>query len=200
MKQKVLFHFQKVDPIIYEAAKKYGPFEDIQPRQPREYFSILCSEIINQQLSDKAGASIKKRFLNLFPRKNATVDHVLNISDQAIRDVGMSWSKVGFVKDLAQKTKNKEVKFSQLSTLDDKTVMQELTKIKGVGPWTAEMFLLAAIGREDVFSYGDVGLKRGIEKLYDLSEPDEEKIESIVIKWSPYRTWGSRILWRVVDS
>ena len=160
---------------------------------------FLCFEIINQQLSDKAADSIGKRFLTLFPRKQITTRRVRELSDQDIRDAGLSWSKVGFIKNLAEKVESKEIDFKQLPMLDNETAIAELTAIKGIGPWTAEMFLIFSLGREDVFSHGDVGLQRAIKQLYNLQDPSQEDIEGITAKWSPYRSWASLVLWKIVD-
>jgi len=199
MSKKILLHFQKVDPVLYATIKKIGPLEEIEPRDPREYFSSLCSDIISQQLSSKSAAPIEQRFLNLFPRKKVSTKHLLSIPDETVRGVGTSWAKVSSLKDLAEKTITKEVPFSKLPNLDDEAVIEELIKVKGIGRWTAEMFLIFSLGRPDVFSHGDLGLRRAIEKLYKLTDPSQEKIEAITIKWSPYRSWGSRTLWKFID-
>lgn len=199
MSKKILLYFQKVDPVMYTAMREIGPLEEIKPRESREYFSSLCSEIISQQLSSKAAVPIEQRFLNLFPRKKVSTKHLLKLSDEEVRRVGTSWAKVRSLKDLAEKTANKEVPFSKLSNLDDEAVIEELIKVKGIGRWTAEMFLMFSLGRPDVFSHGDLGLRRAIEKLYKLANPSQEKIEEITGKWSPYRSWGSRTLWKFID-
>ena len=107
MNRKILSHFRKVDPIMHKAAKELGPFEEIAPKEPREYFAALCSTIIGQQLSDKAALPIEKRFVSLFRSGKITAGRILKISDQDIRNVGMSWSKVGFIKDLALRVEEK---------------------------------------------------------------------------------------------
>jgi len=199
MKKSILLYFQKVDPVLYATIKKVGTLEEITPRKPKEYFPSLCSEIISQQLSNKAAAPIHQRFLGLFPRKKVSTKHLLSIPDEKVRGVGTSWAKVSFLKDLAEKTVTKEVPFSKLPNLDDEEVIKELIKVKGIGRWTAEMFLIFSLGRPDVFSHGDLGLRRAIEKLYKLVDPSQEKIEEITGKWSPYRSWGSRTLWKFID-
>ena len=199
MSKKILLHFQKVDPVMYIAMREIGPLEEIKPRDPREYFSSLCSEIISQQLSSKAAVPIEQRFLNLFPRKKVSTKHLLKLSDEEVRGVGTSWAKVRSLKDLAEKTVSKEVPFSKLPNLGDEAVIEELIKVKGIGRWTAEMFLIFSLGRPDVFSHGDLGLRRAIEKLYKLADPSQEKIEEITGKWSPYRSWASRTLWKRYD-
>ena len=184
---------------MYRAAKQIGPLPEITPRKPREYFASLCSEIINQQLASKAASAIEGRFVALFPRRVVTIKHTLSLTEKTLRNVGMSFAKARFIKDLAQKVTQKEVQLDKLQDSEDTTAIQELTKIKGIGPWTAEMFLIFTLGRPDIFSFGDLGLRRAIEKLYQLSDPSREELETITIKWSPYRSFASRILWKVVD-
>lgn len=184
---------------MYGAARRVGSLPEITPRKPREYFASLCVEIINQQLSNKAADSIEKRFTELFPRKRILPDVVLQLSGESLRNTGVSWSKVQYIKDLAKKADSREVALSQLSHLGDEEVIQELTKVKGIGRWTAEMFLMFTLARPDIFSFGDLGLRRAIKKLYRLRDPAREELETITFKWSPYRTFASRILWKVVD-
>lgn len=140
-----------------------------------------------------------ERFKNLFPGRNITPTFLSKISNEDLRNVGVSWAKVKYLKDLAAKVSNKEIILGGLYELDDGKAIKELTKIKGVGNWTAEMFLMFSLGREDVFSYGDLGLRKAIEKIYDLKDPTEKTIEKISQKWVPYRTWACRILWKSHD-
>lgn len=171
----------------------------IEEKDREEYFVGLVKTIIAQQLSSKAAATITKRFLDCMPNHTITPEHILSIPDQKLRDVGMSWSKVGYAKDLAHKVKNQTINLHHLHQLDNETVIKELTKVKGIGQWTAEMFLMFTLKREDVFSHGDLGLKRGIEKLYKISDPPKEQIETIIAPWSPYKTYGSVTLWHIQE-
>ena len=108
--------------------------------------------------------------------------------------------KVKYIKDLAQKTLDKTLDLSKLTNMTDGDVLTELTKVKGIGPWTAEMFLMFTLGREDVFSHGDLGLKNAIKKLYGFKkDPSKKQVEKIVNKWSPYRTFACRILWKSLE-
>ena len=140
------------------------------------------------------------RFVELFPNKKITPERVLKLSDAKLRHVGMSWSKASFLKDLAKKTLDKEIRYSKLHDMTDEEVMEELTQVKGIGPWTAEMFLMFAIGREDVFSHADLGLRNGMKKVYGLrSVPDAKRADKITEKWRPYRSYGSLALWHYLD-
>ena len=194
MKQEVRRHFKKVDPILFRAIEQVGELEDIAPQKSSEYFNSLCREIVAQQLGSGAVDAIVGRFNNLFPQKKPKPSYIVSIQEEELRKCGMSWAKARYIKDLAQKVITREVVLSKLSSLSDEEVIIELTKIKGIGPWTAEMFLMFSLGREDVFSFGDLGLKNAMKQLYG-----QKKQEPIVARWSPYRSFASRILWKLVD-
>lgn len=188
-------HFRKVDPILYDLMQKVGPIEIIKPRNSNAYFQSLCREIIGQQLNGKVAAIIFERFSKLFPNKKITAEYLLKIPDAKIRKMGPSWSKVAFVKDLARNVAKGKLNLKKLKELDDEQVMAELTKVKGIGPWTAQMFLMFTLGREDTFSNGDLGLRKAITNMYG----PRKDIESITQKWSPYRTHACRVLWKSLE-
>jgi DNA-3-methyladenine glycosylase II len=111
----------------------------------------------------------------------------------------MSHAKVNSLKDLSQKIENGEIILEEIEQKDNETIISELTRVKGIGPWTAEMFLIFALNREDVFSFGDLGLKNAIKKIYNLQDIPNLEIEKIISKWSPYKSYACRILWRSLD-
>jgi DNA-3-methyladenine glycosylase II len=196
MDQKILSHFKKVDPIIYQAYMNLANRQLMTIHLPADHFSALCREIIGQQLSTKVARVIFERFEKLFTNNKITAHYLLKLTHESLRSVGLSNSKAMFLKDLAQKVESKEIEFAKLAKLDDMSVIRELTKVKGIGPWTAEMFLIFSLDREDVFSFGDLGLKNAIKKLYALKSESKEEIEKISSKWSPYKSYACRILWR----
>ena len=197
MNKNVNEHFRKVDPILYAVIEKVGVFG---PKVSDDHFSELCEIIINQQLSDKAAATIFGRFRKLFPQKKITPQALLKLAAEKIRSCGTSNAKVSFLKDLAAKVLAEELRLDQLNKLSDDLIMKELTKVKGIGPWSAEMFLMFSLGRDDVFSHGDLGLRNAIKKLYKFKkEPTKKQIEKIVEKWKPYRTYACRILWKSLE-
>ena len=198
MKSHIRDHFRRVDPVLYKVIKQVKFLEDITPRQPRDYFTSLCRELISQQLATAAANAIHKRFLNLFATGRPSVKLLAFIPEKELREAGMSWVKARYIKDMAQKLSIKEVRLSMLPMLSDEEVIVELTKIKGVGRWTAEMFLIFSLGRPDVFSFGDLGLKRAMQKLYGMSSFSMEQAMPIVSSWSPYRSFASRILWKAL--
>lgn len=187
----------KKDPILGKVIKKIGPFES---HKGGNYFEDLTESIVSQQLSIKAANTIWGRFIALLPGKKVTPENVWEVPDQKIRDAGLSWSKVAYVKDLAKKTMESGIIFEQFEIMTDEEIITELIKVKGIGRWTAEMFLMFAMERPDVFSYGDLGLRRAIQKLYSLDhEPSVEEAEKISLKWKPYRTLACRYLWRSLE-
>lgn len=196
--KKVFEHFRKSDPIIFELIKDIKELRALT--RSNNFFSDLCEAIINQQLSDKAARTIFNRFKKLFPKKIITAENLLKIPEIKIREVGTSWKKVAFMKNLAEKVVKLEINLEKLEELENELVIAELTKLHGIGRWTAEMFLMFSLAREDIFSAGDLGLRRGIQKVYKLKkEPTPKQIEKISKKWSPYRTYAALILWRSVD-
>lgn len=201
--QSVKNHFKKSDPIIHAAMEKLDFDEWIKPHNNHTglyYFQRLCREIIGQQLSGKAASTINSRFEALFNGKEITPDNLLRFPDQTLRDAGMSWAKVSYVKNIATAYSLNSVAFDKFNMLTDEEIIKELTSIKGVGPWTAEMFLMFTLGREDVFSHGDLGLRKGFSKVYGIEKPTKIQIEEVVTKWSPYKSYGSFTLWHTLDN
>jgi DNA-3-methyladenine glycosylase II len=199
---KVVSYFNEVDPLMYSLLKDVKI--DLLKRNDNshEYFIKLCREIIGQQLSGKAAGSIIKRFDFLFKNEKISAKDVLEITDQQLRDVGMAWAKVRAIKELADKTVSKELKFNLYSKMDEEEIKENLIIVKGIGPWTVEMFLIFTLGREDVFSIKDLGLKKAVCNIYELDRKDkkiDEKILKISSKWSPYRSYSSLALWKSLD-
>jgi len=204
-------HFEKVDPILFQALQTLTEIPAVSKKgNSADHFTELCASIISQQLSTKVADVIWARFVHLFSNgtdwakgqsePTLSPEELLQIPDQTMRDQGISWAKIKYIKDLAQKVVDHEIDLEHIETLSDEDVIIALTKVKGIGRWTAEMFLMFALARPDIFSTGDLGLKRAIQKLYGLkAEPDEKKLLQLSKKWSPYRTYAARILWRTLD-
>jgi DNA-3-methyladenine glycosylase II len=193
-------HFRKADPVMYAAITAMGWKPLPTPTQPREYFAKLCREIISQQLAGKAARAIIGRFEALFGGR-VTPARVLARSETELRVIGMSWAKARYVRDLANKVQAKDVRLGKLHDLPDEAVIAELTKVKGVGRWTAEMFLIFTLAREDIFSFGDLGLRKGFIRLYPLKRVHTKKaMERITGTWKPYRSYASLALWHALDS
>ena len=190
MNKKVILHLS-ADPVMSEIIKRYGLFDW---RASGNLFEDLISAIVGQQLSVKAAASIWKRFEDLIGEVNP--ENVLSKSHDQLRGVGLSNSKVKYIQGVA----NSGFDFERISKLSDEEVMKELISLKGVGPWTVEMILIFTLGREDIFSIGDLGLRNAVSKNYGVDRDDLDEILKISQKWSPYRSYASRYLWKSLDN
>lgn len=200
MNQEILNHFQKVDPKIYPWIEKHQKELRLESSNSNNYFYRLCRSIAFQQLSGKAASTIWGRFENLFTDPQLHPQSVLDISIEQMRACGLSNAKANYIHNIAHAFAA-DANYGQLDHLSDDEVIELLTKIKGVGRWTAEMFLMFTLGREDIFSAGDWGLLKGLMKVYALKDkPSKKKIEQITQKWQPYRTYASMALWRAIDT
>lgn len=178
-------------------AKIIPQIELKQRKSHKRYFESLCISIINQQLSTKAAATIVERFVKLFPKvKFPKPEQVLKIKDSKLRTAGLSFQKISYIKSLAGLVFKGEVHFNKFSKMSDEDIIIELVKVKGIGKWTAEMFLMFCLNRPDVFSEGDLGLRNAVKKWYkfDIKEKPN-KLKKLVKIWQPYQTTASRILW-----
>lgn len=163
-------------------------------------FQALTYEIVGQQLSNKVTKVIYKRFLDLFGGKLPTARQLLSIPDEKVRSCGCSWAKVRYLKSLAQSVDSGKLDLRNLYKLPDDEVYTQLTRVKGIGPWTAEMFLIFTLHRPDVFSLGDLGLRTAVSKLYDVRRTNLNKISKISAAWKPYRSFACRYLWSSLDN
>jgi DNA-3-methyladenine glycosylase II len=169
----------------------------------REYYQELVESIIGQQLSVKAATSIKTRFLELFDGVFPTPAAILIKTPEELRAVGFSWAKAGYIRDLAGHIKDGKVRFDKLDTQSNQEIIAELTDVKGIGEWSAHMFLIFCVGRLDVLPTGDLGIKNGIRSLYGLdSVPSPQQVIEIAEqnKWHPYESVASWYIWRFLDN
>lgn len=199
--KSILAHFSIHDPVMHQALVA-GNITELEPAAASsEYFQRLCRSIVGQQLSTKVAEVIYGRFLRLFDSENPTPEAVLAVPDESLRAVGLSWSKVTYLKDLATRAATYAIPFERLGEMSEEEVIGELTQIKGVGQWTAEMFLMFTLRRPDIFSKGDLGLRRGMQKLYGLEEAEWfARVDEITELWRPYRTYASMAVWHSLDN
>lgn len=184
------------DPVLKKLIKQFG---ELEIKNDPKLFGHIIASIISQQLSVKASDTIEKRFVKLFG-KFPTPKQIIEMDTQRIRACGISYPKIGYIKGIAEAVEKGELKIEDLPNMANEEVLSHLIKLKGIGKWTAEMLLIFALGREDVFSMGDLGLRNAISKLYGIDRDDLKKIEKITIKWSPYRSFASRYLWLSLDN
>ena len=193
-------HLSEADPILAPVIASYG-LCSIRPH--REYYRALTGEIIGQQLSVKAAASIRRRFEQLFGETFPGPEAILQKSVDELRSVGLSRSKAVYIRDLAQHIVDGRVRFDHLDHLSNDAVTKELTDVKGIGEWTTHMFLMFCMGRSDILAYGDLGIRNAIKKLYTLPNvPSPQDIQALAIKnqWQPYETIACWYLWESLEN
>lgn len=170
----------------------------------KNYYQELASSIISQQLSVKAAASIEKRFCNFFGSEQVPKPElIIKKSVEELRTLGLSRPKASYIIDLAQHVIDGNLEFGEFDNLSNQQIINELVNVKGIGEWTAHMFLIFCMGRLDVLPYGDLGIKNGIKKLYSLnSMPDKDIIEQIAknYNWHPYESIASMYIWQSLDN
>jgi 3-methyladenine DNA glycosylase/8-oxoguanine DNA glycosylase len=190
--------FLHKDKYIGPLLKKWGNCK-IKKSPKERYFIDLLEAIANQQLSGKAAATIFGRVRDLCKGK-ITPDVILKLSEAKLRRAGLSFAKIKYAKDLATRVMNNELIIKDLDKLEDEKVVEELVKVKGIGRWTAEMFLMFSLGRPDIFPVDDLGIKKGFEKVTG-KKFDKDKSAKFALKyWSPYRTVASWYLWRSLEN
>lgn len=197
----VLNHFKTNDPTIFDILNTFDFSAKIQPKSSSLYYPHLMENIIGQQLSTKVADVITQRFYQLFSNSEIHPQEVLAIPDQDLRSIGMSFAKIKYVKDLSQKTLDKIIKYEFFTQLDDEEIISQLTQVKGIGRWTAEMFLIFSLGRENVYSPGDGGLQRAMKTLYGIDQKKPTpQLEKLLATWNPYKSYASLALWRSLDN
>lgn len=185
--------FLKKDPNLAKIIYQVGKYRINLVKNP---YRSLINAIITQQLSSAAADSISKKFQKLYQGYPKPID-VISTPDSKLRSAGLSQMKVTYIKDLSEKIQSKELRIRSLKDKSDEDVISHLTQVKGIGRWTAEMFLIFSLGRLDVLPVGDLGLKKGMRRLYCMPDlPEKEEIERIAEKWRPYRTVATWYIWK----
>lgn len=194
--RKALNHLRKCDPVLCDVIKRVGAFR-MEYSDPG--FETLAESILYQQLNGKAAATIFERFAAL-AGDPITPEGVLKLSDEQLRGVGLSKQKASYLKDLAEKTRAGLIDFSRLHELPDQEVIKHLTQVKGVGVWTAHMFLMFSLRRQNVLPTGDYGVQVAVKKLYRKRKlPKPKDMERIARAWEPYRSIACWYMWRSLD-
>lgn len=194
--RKAVTHLKKADPVLRAIIERVGPCR--MEFGPPEFCS-LAESIVYQQLNGTAAATIFKRFVAV-AGEPLTPEGVLKLSDEQLRSVGLSKQKSSYLKDLSLKTRDGLLDFAKLSDLPDEEVIKHLTQVKGIGVWTAHMFLMFTLKRPDVLPTGDYGVQAAIKKHYKKRKlPKPHIMEKIAKPWSPYRSVACWYLWRSLD-
>jgi len=194
--RKAVNHLKKCDPVLCAIIERVGPFR-MQYGVPE--FSSLAEAIVYQQLNGKAAETIYKRFAAL-AGEPLTPEGILKLSDKQLRSVGLSKQKSAYLKDLAAKTAAGALDFTKLSDLSDEEVIKHLTQVKGIGVWTAHMFLMFSLRRANVLPTGDYGVQMALKKHYRKRKlPKPKDMEKIARAWEPYRSVACWYMWRSLD-
>ena len=196
---KAIRYLRKADPVLANVIDTVGKCT-LVPRTEGTHFDYVVRSIVYQQLSGKAAATIHGRFLELLDKNEPAPAQVLRIAEPELRRVGLSGQKAKYIRSVAEQSHSGELAIETLHELTDEEIIAALTQIKGVGVWTAQMFLIFRLGRPDVLPVADLGIQKGVQRAYGLRKlPKPERVQKIGKKWAPYRTVGSWYMWRLLD-
>jgi DNA-3-methyladenine glycosylase II len=195
--QQALRHLRRADPVMRNVIERAGPFS-LQRRRNR--FRALVFAILGQQISGKAAAAIRARLVDYMKPEPLSSTSLARLSSAELRSLGLSQQKAAYVLDLAARVNSGELQLSRLSRIPDDGVIEALTQVKGIGLWTAQMFLIFSLGRLDVFPHDDLGVRMAIRNLYGLDElPNKETSHKIAAPWRPYASIASWYCWRSLE-
>ena len=195
--QRAVRHLKQADPVMADVIGRVGPIEMVLRRGR---FLTLVRSIIGQQISTSAARSINERIRRAVRPRWVTPESLGKLSDEDLRGLGVSPQKIGYLRDLAEAVTSRHVRLERIHHLDDEAVIEELVRVRGIGRWTAQMFLIFCLGRLDVFAPLDLGIRAGIEREYRMPEmPDLPRCERMAEAWAPYRSVACLYLWRSGD-
>jgi DNA-3-methyladenine glycosylase II len=200
---KAVAALREADPVMAGLIERHSEVvrRDLERERPGDAYGTLVRSIVGQQLSTKAAATIYGRVLELFAEHTPTPKQLLEAEPDELRAAGLSRAKVAYLRDLAQHVEDGALELHRLPELPDEEVAAQLTAIKGLGQWTADMFLMFHLGRPDVLPVGDQGIRRAIQVEYGLRKlPDAKRMQKIARPWRPYRTLASLYLWSSLDN
>lgn len=198
--QRAIAHLRKVDPRLSAVIDSVGKCT-FAPAEYLPHFTAISRSIVFQQLSGKAAATIYNRFAVLFPNDTPVAHLLTDISDEQLRGAGLSRQKIGYMRDFAMRVLEGKVPIDSLHELSDDDVIAALISVKGIGRWTAQMFLMFRLGRPDVLPDLDLGIQKGIQRAYRMRKlPTPKRVLEVGAKWAPYRTIASWYLWRSLDA
>jgi DNA-3-methyladenine glycosylase II len=193
-------HLKRVDPVLARVIDAVGPCR-IQLRTEGTHFQALTRSIIYQQLSGKAASTILARFNALFPLNAPTPELFLTMRDEQLRGVGLSRQKIGYIRDLSSKVSSEELPLDAVEAMTDDDLIAHLVQVKGIGRWTAQMFLMFRLGRRDVLPELDLGIQNAVRRAYRLRKrPTPKRLEKLGAKWSPHSSVAAWYLWRSLEN
>jgi DNA-3-methyladenine glycosylase II len=189
-----------MDPVLGQVIETVGSYKG-WPASTGTHFDAVCRSIVFQQLSGKAAGTIHGRFQGLYGGRTPLPAELASTSDEHLRSIGLSRQKSAYLKDLGSRVALGELPIETLHELSDEEIISALTQVKGIGRWTAQMFLMFRLGRPDVLPDLDLGVQKGMQQAYRLRKlPTPERVKKIGAKWAPYRTVGSWYMWRLLDT
>ncbi len=193
-------HLRASDETLARVIDTVGPFR-LQLIGASSIFGALAQAIVYQQLNGRAAATIFARFCALFPGTDPTAEQLLAISEEELRGAGLSRSKLLSLRDLAGKTVSGEIPtLAEIHLMEDETIIERLTSVRGIGRWTVEMLLIFRLGRPDVLPADDYGIRKGFARAYAQGDlPGRKDVETYGVRWKPYRTVASWYLWRLAE-
>jgi len=196
--RKAIIHLKKADPVLAAIIKKAGPYR-VAYMEP--VFQTLVRSIVYQQLSGKAASTIFNRLVAGAKAAPLTPEAILKMRPQKMRTLGLSKQKTIYIRELAKLTRDGDIQFERLPDMEDAAIIETLTRVKGVGVWTVQMFLMFALQRPNVLPVGDLGVRAAMKKAYGLAElPKPQEMESIAAAWHPYRSIASWYMWRSLEN
>jgi DNA-3-methyladenine glycosylase II len=195
--RKAISHLKKADPVMAAIIARTGPYR-MQYREP--VFQTLVRSIVFQQLSGKAATTIFNRLAEAAKANPITPEAILKLRPQKMRTLGLSKQKILYIRELARLTRDGNIQFERLPEMEDAAIIETLTRVKGVGVWTVQMFLMFALQRPNVLPVGDLGVRAAMKKAYGLPElPKPAEMERIAAVWHPYCSIASWYLWRSLE-
>ena len=195
--EKGIKHLSKSDKILAKIIKE---FPKPKINKTKLYFQSLIKYIIYQQLSTKSAFAIHSRFKKLFASEKINPNDIIAIPNEKLKTIGLSKQKIEYINILAKEWPGIGKKFDDIDLLDDKNIGRQLMNVKGIGKWTVDMFLIFSLARPDVLPTGDLVIKKGYAKLYDMKKlPSEDEMTKVAEKWKPYRTLACLYLWDMID-
>lgn len=193
-------HLKRVDPVLARVIESVGPCR-IRTSDDPSHFHALTRSIVFQQLSGKAAATILSRVVALFPEGVPTPEAVAATSDEALRAAGLSRQKIGYLRDLSSKVAGGALPLDEVESMSDDDLIDHLVQVKGIGRWTAQMFLMFRLGRRDVLPELDLGIQNAIKRAYRMRKrPTPKQVKKIGAKWAPHSSVASWYLWRSLDN
>jgi DNA-3-methyladenine glycosylase II len=201
--KKAIAALREADPVMATLIDEHAPLvrRDLKRERPGDAYGALLRSIVGQQLSTKAASTIYGRMIDIFGGHAPTPKQLLAADPEEIRAAGLSRPKIAYLRDLAQHVEDGTLELDRLDELPDEEVTAQLTAIKGLGQWTADMFLMFHLRRPDVLPVGDQGIRRAVQVQYRMRKlPEPKRLEKVARPWRPHRTLACLFLWSSLDN